>query len=99
MMVVLRRQPNRESDDPRLIMQLEDGEGREWVPGRTRAHHRIFRPPDGRGAAPSPSSGPSRNAEAPNRTGPTDGEQIGRLHEHSIRLGGLTESRFIGHWF
>jgi hypothetical protein len=33
MTVVLRWQPNRESDDPRLIMQLEDGEGREWDPG------------------------------------------------------------------
>ncbi len=33
MTVVLRWEPNRESDDPRLIMQLEDGEGREWDPG------------------------------------------------------------------
>jgi hypothetical protein len=33
MTVVLRWQPNRESDDPRLIMQLEDGEGQEWDPG------------------------------------------------------------------
>jgi hypothetical protein len=33
MTVVLRWQPNRESDEPRLIMQLEDGEGREWDPG------------------------------------------------------------------
>ena len=30
MTVVLRWQLNRESDDPRWIMQLEDGEGREW---------------------------------------------------------------------
>ena len=33
MTVVLTWQPNREGDDPRLIMQLEDGEGREWDPG------------------------------------------------------------------
>jgi hypothetical protein len=33
MTVVLRWQPNRESDDPRLIVQLEDGEGRVWDPG------------------------------------------------------------------
>jgi hypothetical protein len=33
MTVVLRWQPNREGDDPRLIMQLEDGEGRAWDPG------------------------------------------------------------------
>ena len=33
MTIVLRWQPNPESDDPRLIMQLEDGEGREWDPG------------------------------------------------------------------
>jgi hypothetical protein len=33
MTVVLRWQPNRESNDPRLIMQLEDGEGRAWDPG------------------------------------------------------------------
>jgi hypothetical protein len=33
MTVVLRWQPNREGDDPRLIMQLEDGEGRGWEPG------------------------------------------------------------------
>jgi hypothetical protein len=33
MTVVLRWGPNRESDDPRLVMQLEDGEGREWDPG------------------------------------------------------------------
>jgi hypothetical protein len=32
MTVVLRWQPNRESDDPRMIVQLEDGEGREWDP-------------------------------------------------------------------
>jgi hypothetical protein len=37
MTVVLRWQPNRESDDPRLIMQLEDGEGREWDPGANAA--------------------------------------------------------------
>jgi hypothetical protein len=33
MTVVLRWQPNLESDDPRLIVQLEDGDGREWDPG------------------------------------------------------------------
>jgi hypothetical protein len=33
MTVVLRWQLNREGDDPRLIMKLEDGEGREWDPG------------------------------------------------------------------
>ena len=33
MTVVLRWQPNRESDDPRLEVQLEDGEGQEWDPG------------------------------------------------------------------
>ena len=33
MTVVLRWQPNLESGDPRLIVQLEDGEGREWDPG------------------------------------------------------------------
>lgn len=32
MTVVLRWQPNRESDDPRLIVELEDGEGRKWEP-------------------------------------------------------------------
>jgi hypothetical protein len=32
MTVVLRWQPDRESDDPRLILQLEDGEGRKWDP-------------------------------------------------------------------
>ena len=32
MTVVLRWRPNRESDNPRLIVQLEDGEGREWDP-------------------------------------------------------------------
>jgi hypothetical protein len=32
MTVVLRWQPSRESDDPRLTMQLEDGEGRELDP-------------------------------------------------------------------
>ena len=31
--VVLKWQPNRESNDPRLIVQLEDGEGRVWDPG------------------------------------------------------------------
>jgi hypothetical protein len=30
--VVLRWKTNRESDDPRLMVQLEDGEGREWDP-------------------------------------------------------------------
>lgn len=33
MTVVVRWQPNPEGDNPRLIVQLEDGEGREWVPG------------------------------------------------------------------
>ncbi len=32
MTVVLTWRPNRESDEPRLIMRLEDGEGREWDP-------------------------------------------------------------------
>jgi hypothetical protein len=32
MTVVLRWEPNRESDDPRLVVQLEDGEGRKWDP-------------------------------------------------------------------
>jgi len=32
MTVVLRWRPNQESDNPRLIVQLEDGEGREWDP-------------------------------------------------------------------
>lgn len=32
MTVVLRWQPNRGSGGPRLVMQLEDGEGREWDP-------------------------------------------------------------------
>jgi hypothetical protein len=32
MTVVLRWQPSRESDDPRLIMHLEDGEGQNWDP-------------------------------------------------------------------
>ncbi len=32
MTVVLRWQPNRESDDPRLIVQLEDGAGQKWDP-------------------------------------------------------------------
>jgi hypothetical protein len=32
MTVVVRWRPDRESDDPRLIVQLEDGEGREWGP-------------------------------------------------------------------
>jgi hypothetical protein len=32
MTVVLRWQPNRESDDPHLIVQLEDEEGRKWDP-------------------------------------------------------------------
>ena len=31
MTVVLRWQPNRESDDPRMLV-LEDGEGRKWEP-------------------------------------------------------------------
>ena len=33
MTVVLRWHPNPEGDDPRWIMQLEDGEGRGWDPG------------------------------------------------------------------
>jgi hypothetical protein len=33
MTVVLRWQSNREGDDPRLIIQLEDAEGRDWDPG------------------------------------------------------------------
>ena len=32
MTVVLRWQRNRESDDPRLTVELEDGEGRQWDP-------------------------------------------------------------------
>ncbi len=32
MTAVLRGRPNRESDDPRLTVQLEDAEGREWDP-------------------------------------------------------------------
>ena len=32
MTVVLRWQPDRESGDPRLTLQLEDGEGRKWDP-------------------------------------------------------------------
>ena len=32
MTVVVRWQPNRQSDDPRLIVELEDGEGRKWDP-------------------------------------------------------------------
>jgi hypothetical protein len=32
MTVVLRWQPSRESDDPRLIVQLEAGEGQKWDP-------------------------------------------------------------------
>jgi hypothetical protein len=32
MTVVLRWQPSREIDDPRLIVQLEDGEGQDWDP-------------------------------------------------------------------
>jgi hypothetical protein len=32
MTVVLRWQPSQESDDPRLIVQLEDGEGQNWDP-------------------------------------------------------------------
>jgi hypothetical protein len=32
MTVVLRWEPNRECGDPRLIVQLEDGEGRKWDP-------------------------------------------------------------------
>jgi hypothetical protein len=32
MTVVLRWQPNRQSDNPGLIVQLEDGEGRTWDP-------------------------------------------------------------------
>lgn len=30
--VVLRWQTNREGDDPRFTLRLEDGEGREWDP-------------------------------------------------------------------
>jgi hypothetical protein len=37
MTVVLRWQRNREGDDPRLIVQLEDGEGREWDPNTNAA--------------------------------------------------------------
>jgi hypothetical protein len=32
MTVVLRWQSNRESDDPRVTVELEDGEGRKWDP-------------------------------------------------------------------
>jgi hypothetical protein len=32
MTVVLTWQTNPENDDPRLIVQLEDGEGRKWDP-------------------------------------------------------------------
>jgi hypothetical protein len=32
MTVVLRWHPNPVGDDPRLIVKLEDGEGREWDP-------------------------------------------------------------------
>ena len=32
MTVLLRWQPNRGSDDPRLIVELEDAEGRRWDP-------------------------------------------------------------------
>jgi hypothetical protein len=32
MTIVLRWQSNREGDDPRVTVQLEDGEGRKWDP-------------------------------------------------------------------
>jgi hypothetical protein len=44
MTVVLRWRPNRESDDPRVIMQLEDDEGREWDPGADAASITGFLP-------------------------------------------------------
>jgi hypothetical protein len=37
MTVVLRWQPNREGDDPRLIVELEDEEGRKWDPAANAA--------------------------------------------------------------
>ncbi len=37
MTVILRWQPNRQNDDPRLIVQLEDGEGRKWDPAPSAA--------------------------------------------------------------
>jgi hypothetical protein len=44
MTVVLRWQPNLESDDPRLVMQLEDGEGRAFDPGADAAQITGFLP-------------------------------------------------------
>ena len=52
MTVVLRWQPNREGDDPRLILILEDEDGRKWDPVANAAPITGFCPPDGRGAAP-----------------------------------------------
>jgi hypothetical protein len=54
MTVVLKWQPNREGDDPRLIVQLEDGEGREWDPNANAAPITGFLPagwPRGRALA------------------------------------------------